>query len=185
MCWWGELRSWFHIRSTVICFRLSMSSPPAFCRWRLGRFPVSRLVHANCTTRSCNMAFPILRALHGARRWVDHPEVLGHQTAGGLVGWWNSLGWFYCGELPSIPMMKQLHSSILLSSPTIRIKTIWFPLGVGCEEGLELWTPRWPFDVRVEPWGSCALFPGVAGELLHDACGGLLSLEKHGGLMGA
>lgn len=34
------------------------------------------------------MAFPILRALHGARRWVDHPEVLGHQTAGGLVGWW-------------------------------------------------------------------------------------------------
>jgi hypothetical protein len=63
---------------------------------------------------------------------------LGHQTAGGLVGWWIFLGWFYCGELPSIPMMKQLHSSILPSSPTRGIKTIWFPLGVGCEEGLEL-----------------------------------------------
>lgn len=31
------------------------------------------------------MAFPILRALHGAPRWVD-PEVLGHQTAGWWVG---------------------------------------------------------------------------------------------------
>ena len=124
MCWWGELRSWFHNRSTVICFRLSMSSPLHFADGDLGG--------------SLSVGwFMLPTAPRGLATWLSLSYVHCMEPGDGLITqkyWVTKLleGW-WVGELPSnpIPMMKQLHSSILLSSQTRGIKTICHMVSFG------------------------------------------------------